>query len=225
MKCETNKELFMQRLTERQNAVLIGSVLGDLHIQKTPSRTGTCRLRFCHSVKQKEFVDWKYQVFEKDFCQQVKSPFVEKSKTRNDYLFYTSYRDEFKQPHTDWYSLVESTDPDKGERFVKQVPLNITQILTDPLALAVWYLDDGTKRSDTESCRIATQSFLEKENKLLQEAVATNFTISAKIEDWGRTKEGNTPFSLSILSKDYKRFRDEINDIVKTEIPSMLYKL
>ena len=90
MKCETNKELFMQRLTERQNAVLIGSVLGDLHIQKTPSRTGRCRLRFCHSVKQKEFVDWKYQVFEKDFCQQVKYPFVEKSKTRNDYLFYTS---------------------------------------------------------------------------------------------------------------------------------------
>ncbi len=78
--------------------------------------------------------------------------------------------------------------------------------VTFPRALAVWYLDDGTKRSDTESCRIATQSFSENENKLVQEALATNFGVSAKIEDWGRTKKGNTPYSLAILRKDYISF-------------------
>jgi len=39
-------------------------------------------------------------------------------------------------------------------RYVKTVPANLNKLLTDPLALAVWYLDDGTKRTDTESCRL-----------------------------------------------------------------------
>lgn len=217
----------MQSFTEKQTAVLIGGILGDLHIQKSPSTTGRCRLRFCHSVKQKEFVDWKYEVFKKDFCVKTKPPFVEmrKNTSNNDYLFYTSYRNEFMEPHATWYSLTESADPDIGERFIKKVPLNISEILTDPLALAVWYLDDGTKRSDTKSCRIATQSFSQQENQLLQECLKINFNINAKIEDWGKTKLGDTTYSLAILSRDFPRFRDQIYDIVKAEIPSMLYKL
>jgi hypothetical protein len=131
--------------------------------KKTPATTEKCRLRFCHIVKQKEFVDWKYEVFKKDFCQKKKPPFVEQRKdredSRNDYLFYTSYREEFIESHSLKYPVIESPDPDVGQKFVKKVRLNIAEILTDPLALAVWYLDDGTKRSDTESCRIATQSF------------------------------------------------------------------
>lgn len=129
------------------------------------------------------------------------------------------------EPHATWYCLTESADPDIREQFIKKVPLNISEILTDPLALAVWYLDDGTKRSDTESCRIATQSFSQKENQLLQECLKINFNINAKIEDWGKTKLGDTTYSLAILSKDFTRFRDQIYDIVKAEIPSMLYKL
>jgi hypothetical protein len=53
----TEKYFIMQVLTEKQNAVLIGGLLGDLHIQKGKTQVGTCRLRFCHSTKQKEFVD------------------------------------------------------------------------------------------------------------------------------------------------------------------------
>nr|YP_009367632.1 putative LAGLIDADG homing endonuclease [Pseudocharacium americanum]YP_009367655.1 putative LAGLIDADG homing endonuclease [Pseudocharacium americanum]YP_009367721.1 putative LAGLIDADG homing endonuclease [Ignatius tetrasporus]YP_009367744.1 putative LAGLIDADG homing endonuclease [Ignatius tetrasporus]ARK14627.1 putative LAGLIDADG homing endonuclease [Pseudocharacium americanum]ARK14630.1 putative LAGLIDADG homing endonuclease [Pseudocharacium americanum]ARK14714.1 putative LAGLIDADG homing len=100
-------------------------------------------------------------------------------------------------------------------------------ILTDPLALAVWYLDDGTKRSDTESCRIATQSFSKEEHELLQNCFKQNFNISVQIEDWGRTKDGSISYSLAILSRggNFKKFRDVIYDIVNAEVPSMLYKL
>lgn len=74
----------MQVFTDKQTAVLIGGILGDLHIQKSLSITGRCRLRFCHSVKQKEFVDWKYEVFKKDFCKKIKPRFVEIRKNRID---------------------------------------------------------------------------------------------------------------------------------------------
>ncbi len=35
----------------------------------------------------------------------------------------------------------------------------IKQLLVDPIALAVWYLDDGTKRCGYKACRFATQSY------------------------------------------------------------------
>lgn len=222
----TEKYFIMQVWTEKQNAVLIGGLLGDLHIQKGKTQVGTCRLRFCHSTKQKEFVDWKYEVFKKDFCQTTKPLFIE-SKTRHDYLFYTSYKKEFIAPHSSWYSIIENPDPDIGQQFVKKIPLNIADILTDPLALAVWYLDDGTKRSDTNSCRIATQFFLKEEHKLLQNCLYQNFHVDVKIEDWGRSKSGEVLYSLAILSRtgQYQKFRDITYHVVKAEIPSMLYKL
>jgi hypothetical protein len=217
-------------LTEKQTAILVGGLLGDLHIQRTPSRTGRCRLRFGHSLKQKEYVDWKYQAFKRVFCEKTKPPFVEINHKKNavsEYLFYTSYRDEFAKPHSLWYPLITDPDPDVGERFVKRIPLNIAEILTDPFALAVWYLDDGTKRSDTESCRIATQSFTREEHELLRDCLKDNFDIPVKIEDWDTTKSGEITYSLAILSRGggFKRFKDLIYDIVKAEVPSMLYKL
>nr|YP_009105636.1 putative LAGLIDADG homing endonuclease [Xylochloris irregularis]YP_009105670.1 putative LAGLIDADG homing endonuclease [Xylochloris irregularis]AIT94369.1 putative LAGLIDADG homing endonuclease [Xylochloris irregularis]AIT94371.1 putative LAGLIDADG homing endonuclease [Xylochloris irregularis] len=217
----------MLNLTPRQNAVLVGGLLGDLHIQKTPATTGKCRLRVCQNVNQKEFVDWKYAVF-KNFCDGTKPPFIEKRKNRDDlrsdYLFYTSYRDEFIEPRSVWYPVVENPDPTIGQECLKRIPLNIAEILTEPLALAVWYLDDGTKRSDTDSCRIATQSFSKEEHEFLQDCLKKNFDISVKIEDWGRTKSNKVLYSLAVLSRggNYKKFRD---DIVRAEVPSMLYKL
>ena len=88
-------------------------------------------------------------------------------------------------------------------------------------------MDDGNKRSYTESCRIATQSFLKQENELLQDCLKQNFNVSSKIEDWGRSKSGEIIYSLAILSRGghYAKFRNVIYDIVKAEVPSMLYKL
>ena len=170
-------------------------------------------------------------IFSKKIFVKKQNHLFQKKKTRedwrNDYLFYTSYRDEFVEPHSLWYPVIENPDPDIGQQFVKKIPLNISEIFTDPLALAVWYLDDGTKRSDTESCRIATQSFSKEEHEVLQDCLKQNFDINVIIEDWGRTKSGKIAYSLAILSRGgyYKKFRDLIYDIVKAEVPSMLYKL
>lgn len=158
-----------------------------MHIQKTTAFTGNCRLRICHSIKQKEFVDWKYRIFKQDFCQSTKFPTLEIRKnfiTKN-YVFYTSYKKEFIETHNLWYSLQDSS-----KNYVKKIPLDIAEILTHPLSLAIWYLDDGTKRKDAESCRIATQSFSKNEHILLKDCIRQNFNFSAKIEDWGKKKNG-----------------------------------
>lgn len=58
----------------------------------------------------------------------------------------------------------------------------------DPISLAVWYLDDGSKKSDCAACRLATlnicnletlQGFTLEENMALVECLRSNFGIEA----------------------------------------------
>ena len=134
-----------------------------MHIQKTTALTNRCRLRICHSLRQKKYVDWKHSVLFTPFCKEVKPPYVSNRRpTTPEYMFYTSYRDNFLSYHTAWYKR-----KDPGSRTTKIVPANIKQLLVSPIALAVWYLDDGTKRGGYNACRFATQSFSLEENELL----------------------------------------------------------
>ena len=41
----------------------------------------------------------------------------------------------------------------------KRVPVKIRNLLCDPLALAVWYLDDGALRVDSKAFRLHTNSY------------------------------------------------------------------
>ena len=207
-------------ITGYQNSVIVGSLLGDLLIQKSFSKVmPKCRLRFCHSLKQKKYVDWKYTIFKNNFCKTTKSPY---QTDRKEYLFYTIYSDFFVPYHSMWYqeNLLNS------QKRIKIVPPNIEQLLIDPIALAIWYLDDGTKRN-YNACRFATQSFSLEENKLLQSTLERNFNLTIKIEEWWNKKTNNKMYGLYIPSanKSFLTFKDIIYNFVKTEIPSMLYKL
>ncbi len=88
-------------------------------------------------------------------------------------------------------------------------------------------MDDGSKRNDCNACRLATQSFYEKENIMLQQCLQTNFNLSVTIDKWKNKETEKFLYDLSIPSKNssYKNFKNLIYDFVKAEIPSMLYKL
>ena len=108
----------------------------------------------------------------------------------------------------------------------KIIPKNIEQLLIDPIALAIWYLDDGTKRN-YNGCRFATQSFSLEDNEMLQSTLKTNFDLSVKVEKFWNKKISKEAYGLSVPSKyrSYLTFKNLIYSFVKTEIPSMLYKL
>lgn len=169
--------IFYFMVTTIQNCVIVGGLLGDLHIQKTSSSTNRCRLRFCHSIKQKEYVDWKYTIFKNDFCKKTQAP---RQTNRNEYAFYTSYLDTFKSYHTLWYKSDVCSVCSQKTKKTKIIPKNIDQLLIDPIALAIWYLDDGTKRN-YNGCRFATQSFSFTENEMLQSTLKTNFDLTVKV--------------------------------------------
>jgi hypothetical protein len=89
----------------------------------------------------------------------------------------------------------------------------------------VWYLDDGTLRSDSGACRIATQCFNFEEHQLLQECLYQNFGISSQIEAWN--SKGSKQYGLVIPSrnKESRKFLSLFQHIVRKEIPSMKYKV
>ena len=52
-------------MTSNQKAIVIGSILGDGFLQKTGKNNA--RLRLEHSLKQKEYLLWKYQILNNYF--------------------------------------------------------------------------------------------------------------------------------------------------------------
>jgi hypothetical protein len=172
--------------------VIVGGLVGDLHVQKTTAATQRCRLRICHSLAQKEYVDWKYEQLKDPFCAKTKPP--HETARSGEYVFYTMYTGQFLPYRSKWYREGPSG-------FQKIVPDDIQDLLTDPISLAVLYLDDGSKRSDCEACRIATQGFTLEENMALVECLKVNFAIEAKVDTWFHKGAGRDIYGLSLPSK------------------------
>lgn len=125
------------------------------------------------NLKQKEYVDWKYQELKR---------FVKMSPMGSEYYdsrygkkyfwwrFQTRRFPEFKKVAELFY---------KGKR--KIVPGNISKILTDPISLAVWYMDDGGRRKDCHGMFLNTLSYTKTEQIRLQKCLLKNFGISTRI--------------------------------------------
>lgn len=98
---------------------------------------------------------------------------------------------------------------------VKVIPSNIEEYLT-PLALAVWFMDDGSKCGS--SIKIATNSFREKDILYLCEILKHKYNIISLKINGGKNKEYYLyiyKISLPLFSKIVKPYM----------LPSSYYKL
>lgn len=128
---DLSKELFIRKnivrvLSDRQMAILTGSLLGDGYIHPLG------KICFEQSEQQKSYLLWKYEEL-KDFAY-PKIAKVSRIDKRNDHTS-NSYRFFLKQYFRSWRQVWYPKD-------IKTIPDNIGQWFT-PLSLAVWYMDDG----------------------------------------------------------------------------------
>ena len=122
-------------MNQSQRSILVGLLLGDGHLE-TVTRDRTYRLKVEHSLKQKEYVDWLYEQW-KDF---IKSkPYLkEKTLVRKKFSccgFTTHSSAEFRFYAQQFYAGRKKVIP---KLFAK---------LIDPMALAIWFMDDGSFKS------------------------------------------------------------------------------
>lgn len=181
-------------LNRRQRSVLVGKILGDGTIENNGRYS---RVRICQSDKQKDFVDWLYKEFT-NFATKKPRFVISKSRYRNvgQYRFDTFSLPVFKRYRNIFY-----------KNKVKIIPNNIGDLLKDPISLAVWYMDDGYKRTDNSGLYLCTSSFTIEEHHILQECLFTNFGIETNIHFAGGYARLHIPSRcIDIFSKHTKQY-------------------
>jgi len=210
-------------LPPRQHAIVVGSTLGDGFIER---RGDKARLRLSQRASQAEYIQWQYRQLQ-SLCTTVQPPHFEQDRDGSDScLVYTSFRSELKPYHELFYWPTGSRTPKGATKFRKSIPEDFATILTDPISLMVWYLDDGTYRKDGGACRLATQSFTAHEHTIMQEALWKNFGIKSQIEKWHNRYHGHY-YGLMIPTRGghSRHYRGLFEQTVLKEIPSMSYKV
>lgn len=193
-------------ITKRQSQILIGTLLGDGHLEKNGNGA---RLKFGHGLPQRDYIMWKYE--------ELKN--LATSKPRFVQEFYAKANKQTKAFHFSTFSSVELMKW-RGVFYKKDgtkiTPRNIGDLLKSPLSLAVWYMDDGYKRNDCNALRISTDAFSLAEHKLLIDCLYRNFSIKSVIHK----KAG--AYNIYIPQASAQSFCDLVRPHI---IDSLLYKV
>ena len=187
----------MGSLTQLQKSLIIGSILGDGYIRIVPNRRDAF-LEINHSIKAKSYVDWKYSIL-RNICKSP--PKIRKiDEKRIGYRFFTKQHKEITEILNRFYK--------NGKKII---PSNLK---LDPIILAVWFMDDGSKSRKSDVYLNSQQFSFSDQRKLLH--ALRQIGLKARLN----------------RDKGYYRIRffkesiPKLNKIISPYIiPSMRYKL
>ena len=183
-------------LTQKQKSIIIGSLLGDGYLRIVPGRKNAF-LEINHSVSEKNYVDWQYQRL-KDI---VKSPPKQRKGggRRIAFRFFTQQHPELTKLYLKFYKDGKKTIPN---------------LKLDPLMIAVWFMDDGSKCG--KDYYLNCQRFDLISQKRLMEMLNRQYGISTSLN---RDKKY---YRIRVRRRSQERFKKLIESYI---IPSMRYKV
>jgi hypothetical protein len=190
-------------LNKEQEAVVIGSILGDGTLEQNWSKTNY-RLRVDGSTKQKSYILWKYKILKEWVLTEPKY----RSAT-NSIAFRTISHHEITYFGHMFYG---------NKR--KIIPSEVTTLIQNPLVLATWFMDDGNvirRNGKVYGYHLNTQSFTKKENTLLSRALYNVYGIESLLE------KNHEKYRIRIMRE---RSRNKLKSIIgKYILDDMYYKL
>lgn len=193
------------KLTKRQREILVGLLLGDGHLE-TLNDGRTYRLKIEHSIAQKDYVMWLYEEF-KDWVRS--RPRKRMRKDGGEQIGFTTYSHESFR----FYAQQFYTD------HKKIIPKMIHKLLA-PIGIAVWFMDDGSRKSNKHKTYIIhTLGFKKKELEIIQEALEEKFNIKTSLH-----KQKGKYWRLYVLSESVRAFEGIIKPYI-SQFSSMKYKL
>ena len=193
-------------------SIIIGSLLGDGHLEKRKRGIGT-RIKFEQSNKNVEYLMWFHSYFStRGYCNINKPELKKRIRKNGEIYFHYSINTftffSFNWIHDMFYMCSEG-------KYVKIIPHNIEQYLT-PLALAIWFMDDGSKLK--KGAKIATNCFTYKELSQLCEILKNKFNLTVTIHSGGKNKG----YTLYISSQSMTTFSNIVKPFM---LPTLYYKL
>jgi len=187
-------------LSPEARSVVVGSLLGDGYLYPN----GTLQIE--HRLDHAAYTLWKYEMLK---CIAGRPPStVERydsrtGKTYRSMRFYT--KAVLKQFRNAFY-----------EDRRKVLPMNLGELL-DPLAIAVWFMDDGSRGARTpKGLVINTSSFSADEQAQLRSVLAEKFGVTTSTHRVGKG------FQLYIKASSYEMFVELVSPHL---VPLMRYKL
>ena len=197
-------------MSEIQLNAIMGSLLGDASLQK-PSGVAA-PIRWNHSAKQKDYVNAKYQLL-REFA--TKEPFeMPNPGFGNDWCVLTlKSLGVFLSLHRLLYPNGHGTEMVLTQEYLDQID--------HPIALAWWYLDDGSRAKGANVANICTNSYRKEEVELLQKWLQKRWGITSNMQDVTHTLSGKTSWILSLPKEGFIR----LSELVSLYTPdSMKYK-
>jgi intein/homing endonuclease len=199
---EGTRTCAMNILSKEQEQVVIGSYLGDGHLKIYDYHRVS--LSVTHSEKQKEYSEWKANIFQ--------------TKIKTGKQSATGYK------HTNVYYFVTNSfyfPIDGVEENKKTVPQELIDKIDD-IALLIWYLDDGFINKAGNSIELATCSFDDDTNERLCTKLHSMDIDCRVSKKWSKKQDKYYP----IITLSMKGTRALISRIYKYEIPlCMRYKI
>lgn len=184
----------MGSLTKRQTSIVVGKLLGDGSLRK---KTNTL-LEINHSFKERDYVSWLYS----ELSAFVTTPPKLRMSGKNRFAFrFTTVSLEALNPlYEEFYSKKE----------YKSVPESLK---LDPLILAIWLMDDGSK--DRDSLYLNTQQFDLHDQQLLLKKLSDIKLI-------GFLNKDKKYFRIRLLKESSLRLIELIDPYI---LDSMRYKV
>lgn len=187
--------------TKKQREFIIGSLLGDGHIDNGKLK----RFAVNHSDKQLDYIMYKKEVLN-NFINMVRKNKPQKKRKSVAYNLTTIGHQEFNFYHKLFY--------DNTKKVIRK---GIENYLT-PYVMAIWVMDDGhTRKYDMKLC---TEGFTKKENEILRNAIYVRFGIGCNVSEYNN--RGKKYYILTFNKKNSLKLCDLIKPYI---ISSMQYKL
>lgn len=204
----SNSERAEINLPQNLKDILIGLLLGDLHMQKL-TQNGNPNLQFEQGLVHKDYIFHLYDLF-KFYCNAEpkisdRKPDYRTGKVYTRVRFHSYYLPCFNELYSLFYL--------EG----KNIPKNIGELLT-PIGLAYWAMDDGNKKGNNNFI-FNTNSYTLDEIELLKSVLLNKFNLDCSIQKHNKDKE---QYRIYIKSKSILCFKKLVNPYFHD---SMLYKL
>lgn len=168
-------------------SLIIGSVLGDSHLEKRKNGIGT-RIIFEQSSKNVEYLMWFHNFLaERGYCN-YNIPFLHKRVKKGGKIFYFYRIKSYTFGSFNWIHDMFYKWDDNLNRYIKIIPNDLSFYLT-PLALAIWFMDNGSKLNP--GLRIATNYFTLKDIEFLCFILKSKYDIIATPKKAGKDKGYN----------------------------------
>ena len=190
-------------------SILFGGLLGDCHAEHRKKGDGT---RFCFYQESSHgtYLLWLHGLlYNLGYCSsnvpEIKTRLGKKGKVRKVIRFKTWTYSSLNWVHNLWYANISK----------KTVPSVIGEYL-NPLALAIWIMDDGSKAGS--GLKLSTNCFTYLDCVLLTKVLYDNFNIKSTIQSAGKDNQ----YHIYIWKESMPLLREIVLPYVH---PSMKYKL